>query len=197
MRRIAAAAVAALFLIAGPPARADIGAAKQALGRGDYEAAALELLPLARAGDAEAQYHLALLHEQGAGVLRNDSMAVAWLRKAAQAGHVEAMVRLANFLELGRGAPRNPKEAVDWYKKATAAGSVPAKTRLGLAHIRAIGKKPDFSRGVQLLREAAEAGDAEAKRILDALGDSAGEAGPPSPESLPISAQERPLRPRP
>ena len=48
-------------------------------------------------GDAEAQYHLALIYDTGNGLPRNPREAEQWYKKAATAGHAAAQYYLARM----------------------------------------------------------------------------------------------------
>lgn len=50
--------------------------------RGDY-AAAMRLHPLALQGDADAQFRVGVMYDQGWGVPQNYTLALAWFREAA------------------------------------------------------------------------------------------------------------------
>ena len=45
------------------------------------------LTPLAEDSDAEARYRVAIMFQNGLGVVRNEQMAVKWMTLAAEAGH--------------------------------------------------------------------------------------------------------------
>lgn len=52
---------------------------------------ALQLLsPLAEEGNADARYRMAILYQNGLGVVRNEAMAEKWMRAAADHGHALA-----------------------------------------------------------------------------------------------------------
>lgn len=65
-----------------------------ALAAGDYQLAASLWQALANEGDARAQYNLALLYKEGAGVNPDGNLTVYWLSMAARQGLVEAYSRL-------------------------------------------------------------------------------------------------------
>ena len=65
MKRIAAAAVMILFAL---PAWADFQDGLDAYDRGDYSTAFKEWLPLAKAGNGEAQLRLGAMYAKGQGV---------------------------------------------------------------------------------------------------------------------------------
>ncbi len=48
----------------------------------------------ANQGDADAQYSLGRLYENGTGVPKDTAQAAAWYRKAADQGHADAKQRL-------------------------------------------------------------------------------------------------------
>lgn len=72
--------------LAGTPAAADFAAAVEAYDQGDYATTFTESKPLAKAGDAEAQYMLGYLYARGEGVGRNRVRAYVWFARAAAQG---------------------------------------------------------------------------------------------------------------
>ncbi len=87
VRTAAAFALLAAFVAApGAPARADFAAAVEAYDQGDYAASFAESLPLARAGDREAQFMLGYLYARGEGVRRDPVAAYFWYALAARQG---------------------------------------------------------------------------------------------------------------
>lgn len=52
---------------------------------------ALQLLAsLAKQGNADARYRMAIMYQNGLGVVRNEAMAEKWMRAAADHGHALA-----------------------------------------------------------------------------------------------------------
>ena len=66
-----------------------VGCASMAWGEIDAE-----LLKKAKAGDAEAQFHLATMYYVGEGVAQDYAEAAKWIRKAAEQGDAEAQYNL-------------------------------------------------------------------------------------------------------
>src|SRR5204863_9668943 len=112
--RFPVALVLSIICLAAP-ARADFKAGENAYHRGDYATALREWQPLAKQGDAVAQYHLGLLYANGQGVLKDDAQARQWYEKAAVQDHVEAEVNLGMLFDYGRGRPQDLQLAVGWY----------------------------------------------------------------------------------
>jgi hypothetical protein len=93
-------------------------AGKAAYERGDYEAAAELLRPLAAQGDAEAQYLLAHVINSGHGSQENDFLeAVELFRSAAIKGHSEAQYWMGSIYHLGSGVARDDAEAIAWFRQ--------------------------------------------------------------------------------
>ncbi len=82
---------------------------------GDYKAAYSEWMPLARAGDARAQFNLALIYHGGLLGPIDEAMAVHWYREAAKNGIREAQEYLvAAYSEGWFGLDRNTDLARYW-----------------------------------------------------------------------------------
>lgn len=94
---------AAILLVAlSLPAFADLAAGQRAAENDDYATALKEFLPLARQGNAVAQYNLGKMYLQGRGVAQDYKEAVRWLRLAAEQGDMGAQA------DLGALGNRNP-----------------------------------------------------------------------------------------
>ena len=71
-----------VFLLSGF-VQADLESAKAAYEAGVYETAFKKLLPLAEAGDAEAQYNLGVMYSEGLGVQQDYAEAVPCARRTS------------------------------------------------------------------------------------------------------------------
>ena len=89
-----------------------------------------KLQKLAEAGDAEAQFNLALFYEDGEGVTQDYAEAVKWWRLAAEQGDAQAQNNLGVCYENGEGVTKDLAEAVKWYRKAAQQGVSQAKVKL-------------------------------------------------------------------
>lgn len=129
----AAGALTGLLLAlaaAAGPARADTYLAWEAYDLGDFGLALQLFEPLARAGDPDAQYGMALLLSDGLGVPQDRSAAVEWLEQSAAQGHDQAMVNLGFHIDLGLGVARDPGLAEQWYAQAAEMGNLMARNNL-------------------------------------------------------------------
>ena len=99
--------------------------------------------------DSVAQYTLAAMYENGAGVLRDPAQAANWYRRAAEKGHVKAQFDLGVIYASGSGVARDAAQAVLWFRKAADAGEARAQFNLGVMYAAGTGvPQDDRSRGV-------------------------------------------------
>jgi TPR repeat protein len=141
--RFPVALVLSLVCLAAP-AWADFNAGEKAYHRGDYATALREWHPLAKQGQAVAQYHLGLLYANGQGVPKDDAQARQWYEKAALQGHANAQANLGSLYDYGRGGPQDFKMAVRWYLRAANQGNDLAQRKLGLLYERGDGVPKDY-----------------------------------------------------
>ncbi len=121
---------------------------------------------LAEAGDAEAQYNLAVVQDIGRQSPANHAEAARWYRRAAEQGHAGAQHGLAYLHREGRGVPQDDREAARWYREAAAQGHAEAQYALGDFAASGRGGPRDPSGAVGWFREAAERGHAHAQYRL-------------------------------
>ncbi len=109
-----------LLLILAFPAGADgIDDAAAAMDAGDHSRALLLLRPLARDGNADAQYLLgSLFSSGGTGVAQDGKEAVKWLERAAGQGHHQAANTLGMMYVSGLGVKIDETEAKKWFALA-------------------------------------------------------------------------------
>ena len=169
MLRFPVALVLSIVCLAAPPARADIKAGENAYHRGDYATALREWQPLAKQGDAVAQYHLGLLYANGQGIPKDDAQARQWYEKAAVQDHVEAQVNLGMLFDYGRGGPQDFKMAVRWYLRSANQGNELAQRKLGLLYERGDGVQQDFVQAYMWYKLGAASGVKAGIVLRDAL----------------------------
>lgn len=73
-----------------------------------------DLLPLAKEGNAEAQYELAGFYHYGRVGAADFTKARMWYERSANQGNVDAMVGLAVMNAFGQGGKVDRREAVKW-----------------------------------------------------------------------------------
>jgi TPR repeat protein len=85
----------------------------------------------AKHGNAKAQLRLGFCYYEGAGVDKDDALAVEWYRKAAEQGYAPAQCELGICYCDGTGVDKDYSQAIEWLRKATKQGFAPAQYRLG------------------------------------------------------------------
>lgn len=134
-------------------------AVSDALVRGDVMGVA-RLTALARAGDSQAQLHLAGFYESGQGGLPQDLRAARnWTERAAKSGDRLAMHNLGLFLMEGEGGPRDLEQAALWFRRAAERGVVDSQYNLGLLYEAGRGVSRNVREAYRWFAIAANAGD--------------------------------------
>lgn len=167
--------MAVLFLGMSAGAQADLQSAKSAYKNKDYPAALKEFKSLAEGGNAEAQFYVGLMYDNGEGVTQDYrqvvthvQQAMTWYRKAAEQGFAPAQTNLGIILEMGGQVERNYKEAASWYRKAADQGDAAAQFNLGLIYYSGRGDDiaSDYKEAATWLSKSAQQGNAAAQVAL-------------------------------
>ncbi|MEJ2795706.1 tetratricopeptide repeat protein [Iodobacter sp. LRB] len=126
---------------------------------GNYKQAFESFMPLAKQGDAQAQFNIGVMYDEGQGVRQDNTQANVWYRKAAEQGHVVGQ-RIMGFQYFhGRGVPRDYVQAFSWYRKAAEQGDASAQGSIGLMYEVGLGVTKDDILSVKWLRMGAERGE--------------------------------------
>ncbi|MEE8150616.1 MAG: tetratricopeptide repeat protein [Nitrosomonadaceae bacterium] len=147
-----------------PYAQADYESATAAYGAGDYEIALEIFLPLAEAGDAEAQTNLGIMYRNGFGVQQDYAEAIKWFHQAAEQGFADAQRHLARMYFRGVGVSQNYTEAFQWYQRAAEQGYADSQYNIGGMYEQGLGTDRDFIKAYAWLSLAVRG------RIGDAIG---------------------------
>jgi TPR repeat protein len=98
-----------------------------------------------------------IFEDGGPGVAKDVDAAFTWFEKAAEGGNSAAQYKLATMYYDGIGVAKGLAAARIWFKKSSDQGNVDAQTQLGM--MMAIGGAMELSKGVTLVKAAAEQGD--------------------------------------
>jgi|GEM_PF-3502038 len=131
------------------------------------------LLPLADAGEADAQYRIAVLYQHGCGVDKNRAERRRWLRQAAWRGHVQAQSNLGTFYLSAPKPDKNPRAALKWTRKAADKGYAAAQFNLGLMYETGRGVSHSQTEAETWYRRAADQGYGLAQKRVEMLDGSA------------------------
>ena len=134
--------------------------------KGDYTLAHQLWKPLAEQGNAQAQYNLGLLYEQGLGVEQHLRTAMTLYRAAAQQGNADAQYNLGVMHANGRSVFKNRKRAAEWWQLAADQQHPDALYNLGVLYFYGNGVKKDRAKAEQLWRQAKALGNKRAEQAL-------------------------------
>ena len=95
--------------------------------RGDFQAAFLLYEPLAKQGNAKAQFQLGHMYHEGNGVPQDYVKALEWFRRAADQGNADAQINLGSMYYVGQVVLQDYAEALKLYRKAADQGNARAQ----------------------------------------------------------------------
>lgn len=140
----------------------------------------------AAAGTPEAEYVMGDLYQTGKLVPKNPAQSVALWTKSAEGGYRPAMYKLAASYFYGDGVQKNPSKAFYWYREAAdrddskvvpvryvSDPGVQEKMRaeaawnVAVAYHEGIGVVPDKQKSTEYMQRAAQAGNSNAKQVLE------------------------------
>jgi TPR repeat protein len=142
--------------------RAEEGAlaeAHRAQEAGEYAKAATLYLPLAKNGDATAQFHMGELYASGRVIQQDLQQTVQWYLAAAEQGHAQAQANLGELYAKGRGIPQNYKKSMYWFSMAAKQGNSSAQLRMGDMYTEGIGAPQDFKEANNWYQQSANQGN--------------------------------------
>ena len=167
--------------------------------KGDFFEAQKIFMPLAKAGDPEAEFYLGLLYFTGdggeknleeagnwfekaakrrdpgakgkvfKGISKEYDRALYWYTKIAQSGHVKAQFYLGVMYAAGRDLDIDYKKSAYWFEKAAKKGDELAQLNIGMYYIEGLGVDKDIEKGIHWLEKAAEQGNLKAQNYLGYL----------------------------
>tara|TARA_B110000014_G_C19986057_1_gene510628 strand:- start:271 stop:780 length:510 start_codon:yes stop_codon:yes gene_type:complete len=101
---------------------ADFNKGVAAVQSGDFATALREWTPLAKQGDADAQFSLGVMYEKGEGVAKDNKAAVKWYTLAAEQGLADAQFNLGVMYANGTGVIKDNVYAHLWWNIAASSG---------------------------------------------------------------------------
>lgn len=126
-----------------------------------YSKALKASLPKANDGNAKYQYIVAICTRREK---YNSKQAYEWLEKSATQGYAPAQAKLAFWYMKGIGVDKpDIEKAAQWAKKASSQGNMLGKALLGAYYMNV---KKDVPRGIKLIQESANAGNAGGQYML-------------------------------
>ncbi len=135
--------------------------------KGNFNGAYLLLLPFAHRGDAEAQYLLGRMSDEGGGGIALDPREAArWYRLSAAKDFPKALYALAKASAVGRGMEQSPEKALEYLTRAAEVDYTPAILDMASLYDDGRGVEPDRARAFQWYMRAADLGNTQARFML-------------------------------
>jgi TPR repeat protein len=157
--------------VAAAPAGTDLDAGLAAVDKQDFDTAFKIFEPLAKAGDTEAQYNLAMLYRSGKGVAKDMRKCAQWFRRAAEQGLAAAQYQLGYLYDQGEGVEQDNPAALAWYRKAAEQGHAGAQVNLGVMYANGTGVAQDLKLAYVWFNLAASQGSSIAFKNKQILGE--------------------------
>lgn len=157
--------------LASTAASADVATGLDLFERGRFDEAAAELSPDAKAGDAEAQYLLAIIYLNEMAVPPDETIAVDMLRSAGEKGHLAAQTELARMYRTGDGVQQDFQEMMRWYAAAAEQGDVGAQLFLADSYAYGMSGEPDLIEAYKWYEIAIRYWGSLAVRARDVIGE--------------------------
>lgn len=145
----------------------DLDLGMQLLEAGQTEQAIEVWRPLAKSGNADAQFGLGVIYNDAMGVPQDYIEANYWFLRAAEQGYGPAQFNLGNAYKNGTGMTPDASMAVIWWRKSAEQDFGPAQYNLGTAYIEGVGVPRDKTIGAEWYRRAAANGHPLAQAYLD------------------------------
>jgi len=127
MKRLFILSFLIIPMLMGFPAHADFQKGLKAYDNKDYATALKEFTPLAKQGDADAQYILGVMYDKGQGVTQDYKAAVKWYRLAAEQGDASAQFNLGIMYANSQGVIQDYSRAHMWWNIAASQGHKAAR----------------------------------------------------------------------
>jgi len=148
----------ACLLAAQQPALAGFAEGATAYNNKNYALALKEVMPLAKAGNADAEHLLGLMYYMGRGVPQDYKQAMVWHRKAALQGKADAQYVVGAMYYTGNAVIQDQKQATVWFRMAAEQGHAEAQQVLGLMYRYHMGGMPQDNVIAYMLWNLAAAG---------------------------------------
>ena len=127
---------------------------------GHFDKAQEYWLPLAEAGDSEAEAWIGSLYANVDGVEVNDSTAFKWYLRSAEGGNIQAQNNVGAMYAMGNGIKKNLSESMVWFERAANAGDPNSQFNLAclLSESTSGDTEKNLSAAAKWYRSAAENG---------------------------------------
>ena len=149
--------------------QASLEKARQAFLSGNDSAAFKTFEPLAKSGNARAQFWVADMYEHGYGVKKDGTTEINWLMRAADEGFTPAEARLGEIYLAGEETLQDFPRARKWLTEAGMSGDAISERHLGHIYELGLGVRRDPAEAYAWYENAILGGDNSATQLRDDL----------------------------
>lgn len=128
-----------------------------------YKTAYVEWLPLAEKGDAQSQYSIGFMHNEGLGVEKNVQKALDWYVKSANQGFVDAQYSAGRIYLFSL---QQYEDAFKYFKLAAENNEHRAQFFLGMMYYRGDGISKDLKKSAHWYLQSAQRGNINAQFFI-------------------------------
>lgn len=160
---------------------------KELYDKKQYKEAIPKLRAAAEKGHKKAQYRLGKCYDKGYGVEEDDQLAFQWYKKSSDQGYHKGQYELGRCYRKGKGVPKDNKKAFELFTLSAKQDNGEAQLALGECYMKGKGTTADaakakywFNKAIRNekkgkeiladLRKSRDAGDEDAKKILEIVG---------------------------
>ncbi len=136
----------------------------------DYATAFSKYTDATTDGNADAQYHLAVMYAEGEGVEKDLPKAAELLQQAVAQEHTDAQLMLGLFNVYGDGVPTNPAKGAKLIAQAAEAENDVAMYYLGNLYAAGLGVKKDIPTALNWMKKAEDNGFPVKEELLTEAG---------------------------
>jgi TPR repeat protein len=112
------------------------------------------LARFAEEGNVEAQHRMAIMYQNGLGLVKDDKQAFYWMKKAAEQGYAMAQHGLGFMYMHGECVDKDEAEAVKWFTKAAEQGLAGSAMTLGLMYEQGQGVEKDTAKAQEWYKKS-------------------------------------------
>jgi len=112
------------------------------------------LSPFAQDGHAEAQHRMAIMYQNGLGLVKDDATALKWMRASAEQGYAYAQHGLGFMYMTGECVDKDEVKAAMWFEKAANQGMAGAAMTLGFMYEQGQGVEKDADKAQEWYKKS-------------------------------------------
>jgi len=121
----------------------DLASGMAAFEEKNFSKAKQMLSPLAEAGNPEAQHRMAIMFQNGLGLVKSDELAFKWMQASAGLNYPLALHGLGFMYLHGECVDKDEAKAAEYFQKAAEQGLAGSAMTLGLMYEQGQGVKQD------------------------------------------------------